>query len=139
MRAVLDVNVIVSAVLSRSGTPARVLSAWSQGAFDLVVSPKLLAELARVLEYPKIREHVVPDEALSLVDWLERSSTIIDDPTDPPPIASPDPDDDYLIGLAAHAQAMLVTGDDHLLGLAADVPIVSPADFRALLDQPPGT
>lgn len=135
MRAVLDVNVIVSALLSRDGTPATLLRSWTQGAFELVVSPGLLAELGRVLRYQKIRDRILPDEARSLIDWLERSATVVDDPEGSPPVSSPDPGDDYLIAIASEARAVLVSGDDHLLGIRADVPIMSPRDFRTLLDE----
>lgn len=39
MRAVLDPNVLVSALLSPTGTPARIVLAWAEGRFELVVSP----------------------------------------------------------------------------------------------------
>ncbi len=100
-----------------------------------MVSPCLLAELARVLEYPKIASRVPAEEARSLVHWLEDSATIVSDPDEPPPVKSPDPGDDYLIALASQARAVLVSGDVHLLEIQADVPIMSPADFRELLDR----
>ena len=36
LRAVLDVNVLVSAVLSATGAPAQLLRAWRDGEFELV-------------------------------------------------------------------------------------------------------
>jgi predicted nucleic acid-binding protein len=42
---------------------------------------------------------------------------------------SPDPDDDYLLALAVSRRAFLVTGDQHLLGIRADLPILTPAQF----------
>jgi predicted nucleic acid-binding protein len=55
MRAVLDTNVVASAVLIRRGNERRILDAWRRGAFDLVISPPLLEELGRVLSSPRIR------------------------------------------------------------------------------------
>jgi putative PIN family toxin of toxin-antitoxin system len=133
VRAVLDVNVIVSAVLSRTGTPAQLLRAWQQGAFELVASGRLLAELERTLAYPKLRARIPPDEAKSLIEWLRNAATIAVDPRSPPPIRSPNPGDDYLIALAASASAMLVSGESDLLDLATDVPIASPAQFLDLI------
>ncbi len=135
MRAVLDVNVIVSALLSSTGTPAALVRAWVSGEFELVVSRRLLDELARVLAYPKIRERVSPEDARSLVRWLDESATVSDDPAGPPPVSSPDPGDDYLIALASYANAALVTGDDHLLAIGGALPVLSPAAFRALLAE----
>lgn len=133
MRAVLDPNVIVSATLSRSGTPANVLRAWLEGAYEMVVSPSLLSELERVLNYPKIARRVTRREADQLLDLLRRQAQPVDDPEDPPAIKSPDPDDDYLISLAGAARAVIVSGDTHLQSLADQIPVYTPAAFLALL------
>jgi len=135
LRAVLDVNVIVSALLSRGGTPASLLRSWVEGEFELVVSPGLLNELTRVFSYAKLLDRIRPDEARSIVELFEGSATVIEDPSEPPPVRSPDPGDDYLIALASRAQAVLVTGDEHLLGVEAGLPIVSAAAFREMLNR----
>jgi putative PIN family toxin of toxin-antitoxin system len=133
LRAVLDVNVLISALLSPTGTPARVLAAWQQGQFDLIVSPQLLAELERALGYPKLRRHIGPDEVAEFVGVLLREAIIERDPAEPPEIRSADPGDDYLIALAAASGAVLVSGDDHVLSLGTDLPIYSPARFVELI------
>lgn len=133
MRAVLDPNVIVSAVLSSGGTPAVVLRAWLDGGYELVVSPALLDELERVLGYPKIAKRVSPGEARELLDMLRRHAELIADPGGAPLVSSPDPDDDYLICLAQAATAVIVSGDADLRGLADKLPVYSPASFLTLL------
>jgi putative PIN family toxin of toxin-antitoxin system len=137
VRAVLDPNVLISALLSRDGVPARVLRAWLDGAFELIVSDRLLAELERDLAYPKLRKRVEPSEAIEFIDLLRRSARLLDDPDDPPSVRSPDPGDDYVIALAETAQALIVSGDRHLLGLAQHCPVLSPADFLAELSRRP--
>ncbi len=137
MRAVLDPNVIISALLAPGGTPARVIRAWLDGAFELVASDALLAEFQRATAYPKLRKRIEAAEAQELVELLRREAQMIDDPTDPPSTRSPDPGDDYLIALAAVAQAAIVSGDRHLLGLAEHLPVYSPAEFLMLLAQAP--
>lgn len=133
MRAVLDPNVIGSAALSRGGTPARVLQAWPEGAYEMVVSPLLLSELERVLDYPKIARRVTRREAEELLELLHRQAETVDDPENAPTITSPDPDDDYLISLAETSRAMIVSGDAHLQGLAERIPVYTPASFLGLL------
>lgn len=133
MRAVLDPNVIISALLSPEGSPARVIREWQEGAFELIVSPLLLAELDRALAYPKLRRRIDREEAEGVVAWLGRSATFETSPLGQPPVRSPDPDDDYLIALAAAEEALLVSGDDHLLQLADQMPVLSPAAFLDLL------
>jgi predicted nucleic acid-binding protein len=49
VRAVLDPNVFISALLAPKGSPAHVFRGWVAGGFELVVSPPLLAELERAL------------------------------------------------------------------------------------------
>jgi uncharacterized protein len=129
VRAVLDVNVLVSAILSPTGAPARLLLAWQTGAFELIVSPALLAELARALGYPRLRRLIPATEADAYLEWLERSAAVAHDPDGPPPVRAVDPDDDYLVALAADQRAMLVSGDRHLLALGEDFPVVTPAGF----------
>lgn len=135
MRAVLDVNVLISAVLSPTGAPAQLLLAWQTGVFELIVSPALLAELARALGYPKLRRLVPAADADAYVDWLGRSATVAHDPDGPPPVRAVDPNDDYLVALAADQRAMLVSGDRHLIALAEDFPVITPAGFVAVLAE----
>jgi putative PIN family toxin of toxin-antitoxin system len=134
LRAVLDPNVLVSALLSPAGAPARALLAWVEGRYELVVSPRLLAELTRVLAYPKLSSRVEPHDAEQLVDWLARQAILAEDPADPPSRAA-DADDDYLLALAAGEDALLVSGDKHLLVLADEFPILSPAHFLRTVES----
>ncbi len=54
MRAVIDTNVWVSALLNPSGHPAQLLDAFRKNSFTLVISRPLLEELARVLTRPRL-------------------------------------------------------------------------------------
>ena len=132
MRAILDANVLVSAVLSKTGAPARLVELWLAGAFELLVSEALLSEVERALEYPKVRERIEPADASELVRLVREIAHVIPDPEAPPPVRSPDERDDYLVALAAAEDVRLVTGDAHLLGLGDRLPILTP---RAFLDQ----
>lgn len=105
------------------------LIAWQAGAFELIVSPALLAGLARALGCPKLRRLVPAADADAYADGLARSANIADDPDDPPPVRAVDPDDAYFVALAADQRAMLVSGDRDLLALAENVPVITPADF----------
>ena len=133
MRFVLDVNVLVSALLSKHGAPARLITLWLEGSFELVVSEELLAELARTLSYPKLRERVPDEDATKFGELLRSSATMIVDAAKPPPVSA-DPGDDYLIALATASASILVSGDHHLLALAPDLPIHPPAEALGLLE-----
>jgi uncharacterized protein len=135
VRAVVDVNVLISAVLSANGSSAEILRAGRDGQFELVVSEVLLAELERALTYPKLRKHIPSEKAGAYVNWVRDHGTVAEDPTVAPPVGSRDPNDDYLLALAIDRRAYLVTGDQDLLVLGGDLPIVTPKQFLAKLRE----
>jgi putative PIN family toxin of toxin-antitoxin system len=132
VRAVLDPNILISALLSPSGAPAQLLSRWLAGEFELVVSDQLLAELERALRFPKLQRRIAATDALELLALLRDTAMLVPDPR-APPRRSPDPGDDYLLGLAEAASAILVSGDEHVLGLADRYPVQT---ARTFLDMP---
>jgi uncharacterized protein len=130
-RAVLDPGVLVSALITPKGVPAKLLLSASAGSFELVVSPLLLEELGSVLRREKFRRYVDLDDVAAYLDLLHHDAEVSADPETPPPIRCADPDDDYLIALAHSQSAALVSGDRHLLELAGRIPVFSPAEFLA--------
>ena len=54
-----------------------------------------------------------------------------------PPVHAVDPDDDYLLALAAAERAVLVSDDAHLTILADRFPVRTPAAFLAQLEDEP--
>lgn len=138
MRCVLDANVWVAALLSRNGIPARLVRMWLDGAFEVVVSPLLLAELRRVLAYPKIRTRVPKADADAVLALIGETATLHADPSPRPGARTNDPDDEYLVTLAEAARAVIVTGDRHLLSLSGSLPVRSPADFLLFAQQHEG-
>ena len=136
-RVVCDVGVVISGLLAAHGPPARVLDQWRDGVFDLIVSPLWIAELDRVVARPKIGRYVEPIDAAELRDAIVREAVIVADPPAQPGL-TPDPGDDYLVGLARAAAAdCIVSGDHHLLDLAAATPpVVTPRAFLEALSPP---
>jgi len=135
VRAVVDVSVLISGVLSAKGSSAETLRASRNGEFELIVSELLLAELRRTLAYPKLRKCIAPEIAAAFANWIRDHGTVAEDPASPPPVASRDPDDDYLLALAIDRRAYLVTGDQDLLVLSSDLPILTPAQFAIKLRE----
>jgi len=134
-RAVVDANVLVSGLISRTGAPAQLLRQLTEGSFELVVSPLVIEELRSALHRDKFRRYVTEQEADAFVAFLESAGLMADDPDLPGTAISRDPDDDYLIALAEQERAVLVTGDRHLLELAGSLPIYTPGAFLDLLDE----
>ena len=135
MRAVVDVNVLISGVLSAKGPSAEILRAGRDGRFELVVSEMLLAELERTLGYPKLRKRIPSEKAAAFASWVRAHGTVVEDPQSPSSVSSRDPDDDYLLALAITRRAYLVTGDQDLLVLGEDLPILTPAQFASELRE----
>ncbi len=132
MRALLDVNVLLSGLLARTGSSARLLGQWLEGGFELVVTERLLAELEATLGRPNLRRHLDEAEISEFLELLRGLAEWVDDPEAGPGVTSRDPKDDHLIAAAASAHATLVTGDAHLLELVGSIPVLSP---RAFLDS----
>ncbi len=136
VRAVVDANVLISAVLSAKGPSAEIVRASRDGEFELVISEMLLTELTRTLAYPRLRKRIPQEKADAYINWIRDHGRLGDDPTVAPPVGSRDPDDDYLLALAIEQRGYLVTGDQDLLVLNADLPILTPAQFVAKLREP---
>ena len=137
-RAVLDANVLISAAISPRGTPGRVVTAFlTRDAFELVLSPAIVAEVEAVLQLPKIRKYVrAPDEALSwLADLVALADLVMD--TGRVKGVCRDPDDDAVLAAAIEGRATVIaTGDADLLALGeySGIPIVTPRAFLELIE-----
>lgn len=134
MRVVLDVNVLVSALLSRVGAPARLITLWLDGAFELVVSEELLTELGRAISYPKLQAHISREDAADFIALLRSTASVVADVKRPAHV-SRDRGDDYLLALAETSASILVSGDRDLLDLAPELPIHEPSAFLELLQR----
>jgi putative PIN family toxin of toxin-antitoxin system len=118
MQAVLDTNVVVSALIW-GGTPFKLLQAATDGYLTLYTSPALLAELREVLTRDHLarrltQQQTAVEDAIRL--YAEMSIPIT-------PLATPravpnDIDDDQVIACALAAGAtLIVSGDNDLLVL----------------------
>lgn len=130
MKVVLDTNVLVSGLLF-GGVPGRILTAWSAGSIQLVLSPPILEEYRRVgLELSKGRESL-----LGALDALLAVVTVHAMLVDAPPLderVSDDPDDDKFLAAAVAANAkIIVSGDKHLLRVSGwrHIEVLKPRQF----------
>lgn len=130
LRVVVDVNVFVAALLSPRGVPARVIRGWTDGEYQLVVSPLLLSELEQVIRRPKFRRSIREAEITGLLSALAEDAECVADPAAQPGLTA-DPDDDYLVALARSADAdCIVSGDVHLLEMDDPrPPVLQPRAF----------
>lgn len=129
--AVLDTNVLVSALLTPRGACARVLDAAAEDRFRPLLSPEILAEYREVLGRAKFG--LSPTTAAAVVDGFRRLAVEL--VPGEPLRACRDPEDDKFLACAcAGGAGFVVTGNArHFPGVFRGVRVVSPAAFlRAL-------
>ncbi len=97
MRAVLDPNVLGSALISSAGPSREIVDAWALGRFELVASPVLLGELGDVLARPRFRRWVAIDVARDFIAGLTDAALVVEDAPTQVGLTA-DPGDDDLVG-----------------------------------------
>jgi uncharacterized protein len=134
VRAVIDTNILLSALVLSRGGLSRFRQLWQDEEFTPLVSKPTVTELIRVLAYPKFKLTSLDREDL-LADYLPYCETV-SMPTELPQIPlCRDPFDEPFLHLALVGQAeYLVTGDRDLLSLVDvfECPIVTASHFLAL-------
>ena len=126
-------------MLTSEGATSRLLDRWQDGAFELVVCPRLVYEVRKALLSPRLadRYDIAAHDAEGFARKLTEESFLLEDPTDPPRVVPDDQDDDYLVALVLASRSdVLGTRDRHfekvdLHGLR----IVDPRDALVLLDS----
>lgn len=132
----LDTNVLLSGLMYPNSIPGRIVAAWRNAAFDLVLSRAQLTEIARVLSYPKIARILQwdPDHLERFLKQIYLRSVMVSLPESLPARVPADSDDSPILSSLLVARAeYLVTGDSDLLVLKDRYPILTSRDFVALL------
>jgi putative PIN family toxin of toxin-antitoxin system len=137
MRAVVDTNILVRALIMPHGSVGPVLLRLRRGDYSLLYAQSLLEELVDVLNRPRIREkYGLTDEDLETVVNLilvqGEAVTPVERIT-----ACRDPKDDKFLEVAVAGKAnVIVSGDQDLLVLHpfSGIPILTPAAFLRMLD-----
>lgn len=138
MRAVVDTNVLVSALIRREGAVGPVLAYLQEGAFTLLYTDQLLAELISVLARPRIRDKYLAgraDVGAILLTIAREGESVVTSRTI---TVCRDARDNWLLEAAIAGRAdAVVTGDRDLLVLHPfeGIPIITPTSFLALLGR----
>ncbi|MGH9637293.1 MAG: putative toxin-antitoxin system toxin component, PIN family [Candidatus Angelobacter sp.] len=132
--ATADSNIYVSA-LQFGGIPLQCLNAARAGAFQLVISEAIIAEVHGVLQ-EKFRwsEAMLKEAMASLRDFTQLVT-----PAQTLHVIREDPDDDRVIECAvASGSQFIISGDKHLLrlGLYENIRILKVAEFLHLVPSP---
>jgi putative PIN family toxin of toxin-antitoxin system len=129
---VLDTNILVSALLSKQGPPARLWDALGDGRYLLAYDPRILHEYQEVLSRPRFG--FTGAEVADLFGVIGRFGEIVIPAAALPPL--PDPDDTPFLEVAASTpDKVLVTGNGKHYPRPAchDVSVLSPREALAVL------
>lgn len=142
VRIILDVNVIVSALISSKGAPYLILNKILEDNSNIkvVMSREIFAELRDVLSYPSINKYLRKDKLeidefvneFELISESHETSGYVCD------IKSRDADDDkYLLLAEAAKPDFIVSGDSDLTDLLSvgNVQILTPRAFWGIIDN----
>jgi putative PIN family toxin of toxin-antitoxin system len=127
VRAVLDTNVVISGIFF-GGIPGEVLDAWADNQFELVLTPSILDEYLRTCDrlgasHPDLEYREV------LAAIAGHATLVADNETDEAITA--DPADDKFMVCGQLADALVISGDAHLLNASGwcGVIVITPRDF----------
>ena len=132
-RVVFDTNVILSALLFKSGRVSWIVPLWKCAEVIPLASKETVFEFIRVLAYPKFK--LTPLEQQTVVEaFLPYAETVRTVNTTSGPQCR-DPQDQKFLLLAAQGHAdYLVTGDEDLLAVQGFMacPIITPGQFKRM-------
>ena len=141
-KAVLDTNTIVSALLNPRGQPGLLLDLAFKGGFVLITTGRLIDELHRALDYPKVVKALArhrggwsAEDTASFINAFQKFCRLSSGRALEIPVCR-DPDDDWLLACAEESGAeVIVSGDKDLLTLQyyRGIRIL---DARAFLNEP---
>ncbi|MFM9913378.1 MAG: putative toxin-antitoxin system toxin component, PIN family [Methylophilaceae bacterium] len=130
MLAVIDTNVLVSAMLTTDGTSAQVLGAIRQGKLEPVLSHDIFLEYVKVLNRPKFGFD--QSQVASLLEDMTTLALFVKSPLRAMSNL-PDPDDACFIAAALSAACPVITGNARDFPASTGVKILSPAEALTLL------
>ena len=133
MRIVLDTNVLVSALLSPHGSPARILDLVLNHKVQLLVDDRIVDEYRDVLLRPKFT--FAPEDVASLLSSLETAAEKVT--AELAQLTLTDPDDLPFaeVAIAAGADALVTGNPRHFLDskLRQRVRVLTPAAFLGVV------
>jgi putative PIN family toxin of toxin-antitoxin system len=140
-RIVIDTNILVSAILTPEGNPAKILKLVLEGKLNLIISPDILKETRQVFNYPKIvklleKNKITPAEVCGFLDKMSKIAVITPGQLDVDAIPE-DPADNKVIACALEGDAdFIISGDHHLtdLKIFQGIKIIDPAAFIIIVN-----
>lgn len=137
-RVVVDANVIVSAILSPDGSPAKIMKLLQEEKIQILVSYPVLHEFITALMYPHLqkRHGLSKKQVTEKIFHLAKIGKLVN-PKKRLEIITDDPADNKYLELAVEGEAdCIVSGDKHLKKLKSfrGIEIVEPGAFLKMVE-----
>lgn len=129
----MDTNVLLSGIFF-GGLPRMVLGAWANSKFELLLTPAIFDEYLRTCERLATTRSGLAYE--SILATIAGRGTLVPDVEFEEPI-TPDPDDDKFMLCAREHDAVVISGDQDLLGMSGwhGVAVLTPREFLTQLSE----
>ena len=131
MKVVLDTNVVISGLFF-GGIPRAILTGWSDGYFQLIMSVEILQEYERVARELDKKYQALDADWEQVLRLIAQNATFVSvQPLQKQVCADPG-DDKFLACARASATDLIVSGDKHLLDVAGwnDIEVLTPRQFH---------
>ena len=128
MRIVLDTNVLVSALITPLGNPARILDLIRQNEVSVYLDQRVIMEYEEVLSRPAFP--FLKKDVDTVIDMFRENAVFVS--SLPLKERLPDPDDECFLEIALHGKVdALVTGNlrHYPENLLAGVKVLTPKQF----------
>ncbi|MBF0500243.1 MAG: putative toxin-antitoxin system toxin component, PIN family [Candidatus Riflebacteria bacterium] len=135
MKVVLDTNVFISSFLGK-GPPHQIVKRWTQGEFDLCLTPEIIDEYVEILNRAGVEEEPYVKEVLDIIK--RQGNIVFSSKPMKCSVVMDDPDDDKFIACALSCEAkIIVSGDSHLLNIIKyiDIEIIRSRAFLNILER----
>lgn len=131
--AVIDTNLFISGLFGQNSATAQLQELWIRQEFQLGTSLEIMKEVGRVLQYPRIKKHLLDDDETvkRFFRLVFRKAVVARDDFQTDRIID-DPTDNKFLACALEIKAdYIVSGDNHLLSLKHfhGIQIVDAASF----------
>ena len=110
MKVVLDTNILISALISKTADPHHIYQAWRDNRLTVLTCAVQLVEVREVTRRVAVALRIKPAEAGRLVNSLRDLAVVLDDL--PLVQLSPEPKGDFILALAQAGSARYVVIGD---------------------------
>ena len=126
---VLDTNVLISAAISPTGNPAKIVNMALDKIIEITLSDEIIAEYEEVLSRKEF--NFGSDEQAALLNGIKKNGVTISPSVSDVPM--PDEDDRIFYDAAKERSAILITGNTR--HYPVETHIMKPSDFLDFLEK----